>query len=55
MMTCVEGVRVFLVALKKRPVMVTDNIRVGDNPVSTVNLRLKTRGESRTKVSLPFP
>ena len=43
MATCVEGVRVFLVALKKRPVMVADNMRQGidDSPVSTVNQRLK--------------
>ena len=44
MATCVEGVRVFLVALKKRPVMVADNMRRGiDSPVSTVNQRLKIR------------
>ena len=49
MTTCFEGMRVFLVAFKKRPVMVTDNMcRVSTvyNPVSIVSIRVSNLTES---------
>jgi hypothetical protein len=59
--TSFESMRMFLVALKKRPVMTTDNMRRGsaavDNPVSVVSIGrsdMKKKKSHTDPISLPF-